>query len=255
MAAAIVALAACASKPPQSPAATPSSESSSRYGAVDGDFGAYLMTYYRNPDPGEALDRLIHVDFDPDRFSLEWASLVSVFYAHLFRQDPEFARSTLVRLSAMTQNPGDRHNALIVGLALFKSGLFTEGDLSIDVRPTGGTQEARDLLEKRFEFEMFSPEIPHDLDLCWMSFFATGKDEYVWKIADYLRFQDAATLQTSGDGQAVVMNALMSAAAKWALSVNAREHEEVRRALMEYAREHSDTAGTEARKIAAEGLI
>ncbi len=202
--------------------------------AADGrHLGERVMSYYVSPDPHAAFGWLTTVD--PATLERpEGANLIAVFYQHLLQADPGLLPALVAAVSpAETPAP----TVAVAATAIWMSGVA--GREAAVERLAAGGRIPPDRLEVLRGFPVFSKQAlvamsPHHLDLCWVSFFATGDTDYVAKVAAILpallppdRMDELAARDDPESGRAF-RRALMAGAAAWSLVANARSHPAVR---------------------------
>ncbi|MEM8589161.1 MAG: hypothetical protein AAGG65_13970 [Pseudomonadota bacterium] len=222
--------------------------SGQRASAQDDSFLAFVETYYRNPQPDAALqwmeriaptmmdEVLIAADPQGQRFAL-----VAGFYAHVLRSQPSLIDPLTERLIAAEQP-----NLTALGaLGIASTGLDAAAPALERLRRTGALpdQTAAALAETpAYPYPTMRVTGSIDVELMWMSFFATGNPLYVRRVADAMGYADY------GDAGAAV-----AAFAYASLADRVTEHPTVRETLRTIAAERTDIVGQSAAELVGSG--
>lgn len=216
------------------------------------EFGQRLMGYYQHPDPQAAFGWLLALD-DAAMAREDAVDLLAVFYLHVLKANPALAASFVDH--AVRARP---KAALGAALAIWLADLPAKEALVGRLAKTGKIAPDR-LAEVKAVAPFVKEELevvsPHDLDLLWTSFFATGDTDYVRFIAGYLPYllpkAQVAELIRSDDPAArrAATAALLGGAAAWSLSANARVHAPVQATLAELAAMPDDPIGKAAKAL------
>lgn len=222
---------------------------------------SFIAGYYRSPDPAEAVDRLAALDLDDylptdDSGRREHGIvLLSTFYAHVLHGAPDAANRLIAR-TIETENP---EKALIAAVAIARSGMSGSA-VALDrlaragVLPDGVWEGIRAM--QPYPFPTMEPRTHPELDVMWMSFFATGDALYVERVAERLATLDEAELAvgevTAAPGKDALIDIVAAVGAYWSLEANARQDDRVLSILRRIAEERSDRVGRIAGAIAEE---
>lgn len=222
---------------------------------------SFIAGYYRSPDPAEAVDRLAALDLDDylptdDSGRREHGIvLLSTFYAHVLHGAPD-AADRLIARTIETENP---EKALIAAVAIARSGMSGSA-VALDrldragVLPDGVWEGIRAM--QPYPFPAMEPRTHPELDVMWMSFFATGDALYVERVAERLATLDEAELAagevTAAPGKDTLIDTVAAVGAYWSLEANARQDDRVLSILRRIAEERSDRVGRIAGAIVEE---
>lgn len=222
---------------------------------------SFIAGYYRSPDPAEAIDRLAALDLDSylptdDAARREHGIvLLSTFYAHVLHETPD-AASRLIDRTIATEDP---EKALVAAVAIARSGMPGSA-VALDrlaragVLSDGVWEGIRAM--RPYPFPAMEPRTHPELDVMWMSFFATGDALYVERVAGRLEALEEAELAegevTAGPGESRLIDAVTAVGAYWSLEANARQDDRVLSILRRIAEERSDKVGRIAGVIAEE---
>lgn len=218
---------------------------------------AFIEHYYQAPRPREAVDRLAGLDvpaFLADAGSAEEThglALLTVFYAHILHRDPPLALRLAERLAA-ARRPD---NALIGALAIANAATAKTAPALALIERSGLL--AADALQTirattPYPFPALRAQSHLDIDLFWVSFFATGDTAYLAKIVDALAWYDAAAAaaaphrdpgQLDSAARQALRRQLTAISAYGSLAVHARSHPAVLAALEGFARGRTDQTG------------
>lgn len=219
-----------------------------RASAQDDSFLAFVESYYRNPQPDAALqwleriaptmmdEVLVAADPQGQRFAL-----VAGFFAHVLRGQPDRIAPLAERLIAV-----DQPNLTALGaLAIASTGLDPATPALERLRRSGALPDdtAAALAETpAYPYPTMRVTGSIDLELMWVSFFATGNTLYVRRVADAMAYAD------HGDAGAAV-----AAFAFASLAERVAEHPAVRDTLRTIAAERSDIVGRSAAELIGPG--
>ncbi|MEO3432539.1 hypothetical protein [Inquilinus sp. CAU 1745] len=222
---------------------------------------SFIAGYYRSPDPAEAVDRLAALDFDSylptdDAARREHGIvLLSTFYAHVLHKAPDAAD----RLIGRTISAEDPEKALVAAIAIARSGMSGSA-VALDrlaragALPDGVWEGIRAM--QPYPFPTMDPRTHPELDVMWMSFFATGDALYVERVAGRLAALDEAELAagevTAVPGENPLIDTVAAVGAYWSLEANARQDDSVLSILRRIAEERSDKVGRIAGMIVEE---
>ncbi|MGP1394104.1 MAG: hypothetical protein ACTS3R_01170 [Inquilinaceae bacterium] len=222
---------------------------------------AFVEDYYLRPDPDRAIDLLAGLDV-PDYLTTDEepaASLgiaaLTTFYAHVLHGSPE-ATLPLARRLALSDLP---ENVLIAALAI-ASAATPDAGAGLDILEASAVLPAGAFAEIRaaapYPFPAMTARSFLDLDMFWVSFFATGDTAYIEKIADTLVHWDpddqalidlAASTEAPDRerlaAQVALIETVTALSARWSLARNGRTHPRVRRALSDIAGRRDDKVG------------
>lgn len=197
-----------------------------------------LSGYYRSPDPAAALRWLPQVD--PAALQRrEAVDIVATFYLHLLRSDPALGRPFV---DGLREAPAPA--VLAAATAVWLAGLPDRAALLEHLRDTGRLSDAEAAKLTRFpafDPASFVPVTAHELDLCWVAFYATGDERYVAKVAGHLPYmlpRDEMVALGKRDEPAlrqVFERAMVARAAAWSLVSHAQFHPRVLAALQTLA--------------------
>lgn len=157
------------------------------------DLAPFMETYYQTPNPQGALQWLVETDLDDLLAQVDEAqathtlALLAAFYAHVIREDDRTASVLAARL----RSPRSPAAALVGAMAARIAGTVPasrafEGMIAIGV-VTAETATAFGTLPV-YPYPEMVAQTHLDLDLFWISFFATGNPAYVEKIGEALAF-------------------------------------------------------------------
>lgn len=231
---------------------------------------AFVEDYYLRPDPDRAIDLLAGLDV-PDFLTTDEepaASLgiaaLTTFYAHVLHGSPE-ATLPLARRLALSDLP---ENVLIAALSI-ASAATPDAGAGLDMLEASAVLPASAFAEIRaatpYPFPAMTAQSFLDLDIFWVSFFATGDTVYIEKIADTLVHWDpddralidlAASTEAPDRerlaAQVALIETVTALSARWSLTQNGRTHPRVRRALSDIAERREDKVGDVVREILAD---
>ena len=225
----------------------------------------FIETYYQDPRPGEAVERLVSLDVgafvEADRESAETQgmAILTTFFAHVLHQHPDLVGPLAARLAA-----GDRRaNALVGGLAIATAAAPTSAE-GLDAIEASGLLAPDALAAVRsavpYPFPHLRATSHFDIDLLWVSYFATGDERYITEVAESLTYWEdnpelrlprefpALTLESQ---QRALIEVTMAVIAHETLTSNARRHPAVFSALVRLSQTRSDKVGTIAGSIVA----
>jgi hypothetical protein len=193
-----------------------------------------ILTYYRAPRPDHLAD-LFAAEVVTDRWRAQTVLTLPVFLAHLFDSAPATAR----RIVADTKG-GDAVKIEVVAQAL--NYCHIDGRQKL-MESLAGEAAAGSMDLTGADFLDFSPTHPVHVDMLWAAFFASGRTEYIDKIAGLLagwllQPELQALLNVAAQDESVREKALagvLADAALWSLTVNARDHDRVHDALSAFA--------------------
>lgn len=164
--------------------------------AQEDSFLAFVETYYRNPQPEAALawmerlaptmmdEVLMAADPQGQRFAL-----VAGFFAHILRSRPDQIGPLTDRLIAR-----DQPNLSAVGaLAIASTGLDAAAPALERLRRAGTIPPetaAALAAAPAYPFPMLQVTGSIDLELMWLSFYATGNPLYVRRVADAIGYAE-----------------------------------------------------------------
>jgi hypothetical protein len=229
-----------------------------------GELNEFMQEYYRSPAPESIVEQILRIDLGQDDRP-EAVHLIGVFFAHSLHQHPELAAPLVEQLVRAQANVGAAQRARIAVVAIANAELADGQALLARLKETFHLDmERMDRLGLTEPFELleFAPRGSHGMDICWVSFFATGDPRYVLKVAAFLDPDFRPPADPSGKIAKIerlsvgipaddrVRASVLGATATWALNANARRHAAVREALLAYAAAHPSQAGDTARKIA-----
>lgn len=214
--------------------------------AQDESFLAFVESYYGSPQPQAAFDwleriaptmmdeMLITADPHGQRFAL-----IAGFFAHILRSRPDLIGPLTDRLIAR-----DQPNLSAVGaLAIASSGVEAAGPALQRLRQSGTIPaETADALAATapYPFPTLSVSGTVDLELMWLSFFATGNPLYIRRVAEAMAYAD--------QGEA---GAALAAFAYASLAERAVNHPAVLETLRTLAAQRSDVVGRSAAQLVA----
>lgn len=159
---------------------------------------SFIEGYYLSPRPLEALERLATLDLaaitagreEPD--AMQAYAVLGAFYAHVLRAHPALTPVLVERLLAGV--PPD--NALVAAIACRTAGTAA-GEAALGRLGAAGVLDATVLALVRqlapFPFPAMTAESHYDIDLFWVSFFATGDVAYIDKIAAPMTYRPPPT--------------------------------------------------------------
>lgn len=208
---------------------------------LDGrEIGGRMMHYYEQPDPRAAIAWLPAVDAsafaDPGA-----VDIFAAFYLHIVKADPSLA-GALSDAALAAPKPA----ALAAALAIWMADHPDKEALVQKLAGAGGIGAAGMERLRRlqpFSKDTFAVNSPHDIDILWASFFATGDSDYVAFIAQFLPHllpkQRMAELARDDDDESrkKFELSLLAGTAAGSLSSLAREHPRVRQTLEAMARD------------------
>ncbi|MCB9947054.1 MAG: hypothetical protein H6842_04405 [Rhodospirillaceae bacterium] len=225
----------------------------------------FMETYYQNPRPAEAMERLAALDVgafvEADRESAETQgmAILTTFYAHILHAHPELVGPLAARLAA-----GGRHANALVGAVAMATAAVTTGEQGLAVLEASGLLTPAALATVRqavpYPFPNLRAISHFDIDLLWVSFFATGDARYITEIAESLTYWEdnpelrlpreypALTLESQ---QRAIIEVTMAVIAHNTLTANARRHPAVLAALTALSQSRGDRVGVIAGSIAA----
>nr|WP_320133660.1 hypothetical protein [uncultured Holophaga sp.] len=196
--------------------------------------GAWMMGYYRHPEPGRTLHAIRAFSETPDQDRVN----VVAFLVTLLQTDPEAIRSVLEGLDR--EAPQVRQRALL---------LLSEA--GVDVAPRLASLPAEEQLRFRqvrgavphlsdpFDLNpdpAFPRRIPEHLDMLWSRFLATGDPAPVqaivrllawrddWKTYEKRRDEFQKTGRQVGSPDAAMLRAMAYSSAGWSLGSFYRSH-------------------------------
>lgn len=140
-------------------------------------FDQAVTTYWRSPD-GQALVSLFLSPQVGDDWRAEHVLTVPVFLAHVLDSNPEVAAILVDGVRG-----GDAVKVEMVAQALNYSHIPIRARL---MEKLVGEAAAASMDEDGADFATFTPTHPVHVDMLWVSFFATGADFYLDRIAALL---------------------------------------------------------------------
>jgi len=195
------------------------------------DVGMQMMTYFRQPDPQRALQLLLHMAGEPVFQNKASARFLTMAWgAQVLRDNPQESMKWCEAL----QNKMDVADLLI----LYRFAATPDSGKCIE--QINAPQDLLKQTEKLNLEEFTSLTFPDaaSLDVLWVSFFATGKAEYVTKVVDFIiANKDSKDPLTTG-------------AAKWSLGSNMRQFPEIKKIAEDYLQ----TLPAEKQKIFAQQM-
>lgn len=207
-------------------------------------FLAFVETYYRDPQPEAALgwmeriaptmmdEVLIAADPQGQRFAL-----VAGFFTHVLRSRPDQIPGWTDRIIAV-----DQPNLSAVGaLAIASTGLDAAGPALERLRQTGTIPDetAAALADvPAYPFPTLQVTGSIDLELMWLSFYATGNPLYVRRVADTMIYAE------QGDA-----GVALAAFAYVSLSERVADHPIVLETLRTLADQRNDIVGQSADEL------
>lgn len=216
--------------------------------------GDRMMDYHNAPNPIAAFGWLAESD-SAALASPQAVDLVALFYAHILRAHPELTARFVEGL--LRPEVGGR--AVLVGAtAVWLAG---GSDRNVHVATLAGdgrlAPESAKTLKgfASFDKEALRAESPHEMDLCWISFFATGDGDYVEKVAEALPnlLPPALMEQLAGreepEARIAFQRSLIAGAASWSLLANAERHPAVAERLRAIALSREDRVGVAAKVL------
>jgi hypothetical protein len=229
-----------------------------------GELNEFMQEYYRSPAPESIVEQILRIDLGQDDRP-EAVHLIGVFFAHSLHRHSELAAALVDQLERARTKVGAAQRARIAAVAIANAELADGRALLARLKEIFHLDmERMDRLglTEPFEFLEFAPRGPHGMDICWVSFFATGDTRYVLKVAAFLdlnyrppadpsgKIAKIETLSVGIPADDRIRASILGATATWALNANARRHPAVREALLAYAAAHPGQAGDAAQKIA-----
>ena len=225
----------------------------------------FMERYYRNPQPLQAVDRMVDLDVGifiqaaRDAAEAQGVAILSTFMAHVLRANPDLVPVLAGRLAAA----GRPRNALIGAHAIVTADGPTV-PAALDTLAAAGLLdgETRTALTAApgYPFPRMQAQTHFDIDIFWTSFFATGDRTYVEKVAEALTYWESDAMERlpreypalSDEAQAMaIIEVTMAIVAHGTLTTNARRHPAVLSALDALSAARSDKVGVIAGSIAA----
>lgn len=225
----------------------------------------FMERYYRNPQPLEAIDRMVDLDvgvfIQAARAAAEaqGVAILSTFMAHVLHAHPELVPVLAGRLAAVRRP----RNALVGAHAIVTAGV-PAAPAALDTLASAGLldDESRRALAGApdYPFPRMQPQTHFDIDIFWTSFFATGDRLYVEKVAEALTYWESDAMERlpreypalTDEAQAMaIIEVTMAIVAHGTLTSNARRHPAVLSALDALAARRTDKVGVIAGSIAA----
>lgn len=193
--------------------------------------GMQMMTYFRQPDPQRALQLLLHMAGEPVFQNKASARFLTMAWgAQVLRDNPQESMKWCEAL----QSNIDAADLLV--LYRFAATPDSEKCIGKINPPQELVKQAEGLNLEEFTSLTFPDAV--SLDVLWVSFFATGKAEYVTKVVDFIiANKDSKDPLTTG-------------AAKWSLGSNMRQFPEIKKIAEDYLQ----TLPAEKQKIFAQQM-
>ena len=190
------------------------------------DVGMQMMTYFRQPDPQRALQLLLHMAGEPVFQNKASARFLTMAWgAQVLRDNPQESMKWCEAL----QSNIDAADLLV--LYRFAATPDSEKCIGKIKPPQELVKQAEGLNLEEFTSLTFPDAV--SLDVLWVSFYATGKAEYVKKIVDFvIASKDSKDPLTTG-------------AAKWSLGSNMEQFPEIKKIVEDYLK----TLSAEKQKI------
>ncbi len=224
----------------------------------------FMERYYRNPQPMEAVNRMVDLDIDTfiqaarEAAEAQGIAILSTFIAHVLHANPDLVPVLAGRLAA-ARRP---QNALVGAHAIVTSGVSAEA--ALDMLAEAGLLDAETraglAAAPPYPFRAMRPRTHFDIDIFWTSFFATGDRLYVEKVAEALTYWESEAMERlpreypalSDQAQAMaIVEVTMAIVAHGTLTSNARRHPAVLSALDGLSATRTDKVGVIAGSIAA----
>ncbi len=208
---------------------------------LDGrEAGRRMMHYYEQPDPRAAIAWLPAMD--SAAFANAGAvDIFAAFYLHVVKADPSLA-GTLADAALAAPAPA----ALAAALAIWMADHPEKNALVQRLADAGGLgANGMERLQgiQPFSKDTFAVHSPHDIDILWAAFFATGDTDYVAFVAQFLpyllskeRMGELARADDDESRKAFELS-LLAGTAAGSLSSLAREHPRVQQTLEAMARD------------------
>jgi hypothetical protein len=210
----------------------------------DDSFLAFVETYYRDPQPDAALawmeriaptmmdEVLVVADPQGQRFAL-----VAGFFTHVLRSRPDQIPIWTDRLIAV-----DQPNLSAIGaLAIASTGLDASAPALDRLRQTGTIPDETAIAladVPAYPFPTLQVTGSIDLELMWLSFYATGNTLYVRRVAETMRYAE------QGDA-----GVALAAFAYVSLAERVTTHPAVLETLRTIASQRSDIVGQSAGEL------
>jgi hypothetical protein len=177
----------------------------------------WLTYYYKNPHTDQDIEKIKEI-FEIGMFTTANSGPLVMFLAEFFRQNEKRLALWEKRLHQIPQQ--DDYYLLH---ALWQANLPATLNI-VEQWPDKNALQAVESYMKEPPIQLGTIDIdsPATLDMLWASFFASGSRDYVERIISVL---DRPT--EGGDKQTRLNNILLVGAAKWSLSSNAVQHEQV----------------------------
>ena len=190
-----------------------------------------IQTYFRHPDSQRALQLLLHMAGEPVFQNKASARFLTMAWgAQILRDNPQESMKWCEAL----QSKIDAADLLV--LYRFAATPDSEKCIGKINPPQELVKQAEGLNLEEFTSLTF-PDAA-SLDVLWVSFFATGKAEYVTKVVDFIiANKDSKDPLTTG-------------AAKWSLGSNMRQFPEIKKIAEDYLQ----TLPAEKQKIFAQQM-
>lgn len=185
-----------------------------------------IQTYFRHPDSQRALQLLLHMAGEPVFQNKASARFLTMAWgAQILRDNPQESMKWCEAL----QSKIDAADLLV--LYRFAATPDSEKCIGKINPPQELVKQAEGLNLEEFTSLTFPDAV--SLDVLWVSFYATGKAEYVKKIVDFvIASKDSKDPLTTG-------------AAKWSLGSNMEQFPEIKKIVEDYLK----TLSTEKQKI------
>ncbi len=224
-----------------------------------GGLPGFIQGYHHDPDPEAALAWLTERDMSPllaagdEATRTHRLAVLTAFFAQVLKGAPAPLVGTLP-----DRLPADRpDNAMVAALAIAMADLPHSGRLLVEIAKAGRLEpKLVASIRKRppFRFDRLRAQSPYDLDLLWVSFFATGEAVYIERIAEAVvppRPPDALPADDPAAAALAEQRTAVAVLAHETLTRGAATHSGVRRALDRLARSRDDRVGGIAGTIAA----
>lgn len=205
------------------------------------DFGTHMQSYFRHPDAKAIVDEFFSLPpsevAETDQFYITGA-----FFSQLINEDPAVADLLVEK----AEGAGEPFKKIVVA----SLNLSHQPQRLELIHKIGGDDFLKWMGPSNGDLRDLTITHPIHLDMMWASFFATGDDVYIDRVAEMTeafvtddKFRElVAAANKDPHAYDPMLKAAIAKAAVWSLTSNATNYPEVRAALVNFVQHHQGMA-------------